>query len=129
NTVVVNNKRQKHSTCRIGFIVKLVVLLIISFIIYQNWLWLTVAADYLLEDYLKHPTAIIIKERLSDAYKETRKFGLLSLKYAEEFLRSTMTNIEPYAIKFGQYLQKQWAFVLKYIEGPIYDKSIEIAEQ
>ncbi|CAF2905322.1 unnamed protein product [Rotaria sp. Silwood2] len=129
NTVGVNNKRQTHSKFKIGSIFKLLVLLIISFTIYQNWLWLTVAADYLLEDYLKHPTAIIIKERLSDTYKETRKLSLLSLKYGEEFLRSTMTNIEPYAIKFGQYLQKQSAFLLKYIEGPIYDKSIEIAEQ
>ncbi|CAF0734833.1 unnamed protein product [Rotaria sordida] len=129
NTVVVNNKRQTHSKFKIASILKLFVLLIISFFIYQNWLWLTVAADYLLEDYLKHPTAIIIKDRLSDAYEETRKLCLLSLKYGEEYLRSTMTNIEPYAIKFGQYLQKQWAFLLKYIEGPIYDKSIEIAEQ
>ena len=40
-----------------------------------------------------------------------------------------MTNIEPYAVKLGQYLQKQWNVLLKYIEGPVYDKSIEIAEQ
>jgi hypothetical protein len=40
-----------------------------------------------------------------------------------------VTNIEPYAIKLGQHLQKQWNLLLKYIEGPIYDKTIEIAEQ
>jgi hypothetical protein len=136
------------------------VVFILVFTIYSNWLWLTVAADYLLEgigsfvlrkisdlifvDYLKHPTAILIKERLSNGYKETKKLTGLSLKYeyfflkifysylcryGEEFVRSTITNIEPYAIKFGQYLQKQWNILLKYIEGPIYDKTIEIAEQ
>lgn len=62
------------------------------------------AADYLLEgkfliargnvqylsivDYLKHPVAIQVKERLSAATK----------------------NIEPYAIQLGQHLQKQWNF-------------------
>ena len=40
-----------------------------------------------------------------------------------------MTKIEPYAIQFGQYLQKQWSLLLKYIEGPFYDKSVEIVEQ
>jgi hypothetical protein len=40
-----------------------------------------------------------------------------------------MTNIEPYVIKLGQNIQKQWNSLLKYIEGPVYDKSIEIAEQ
>jgi hypothetical protein len=50
-------------------------------------------------------------------------------RYGEEFVRSIMINIEPYAIKLGQYLQKQWNLLLKYIEGPVYDKSIEIAEQ
>jgi hypothetical protein len=50
-------------------------------------------------------------------------------RYAEEYTRTTINNLEPYAIKFGQYLQKQWNLLVKYIEGPVYDKSIEIAEQ
>ena len=58
-------------------------------------------------DYLKHPVAIQVKERLSAATK----------------------NIEPYAVQVGQHLQKQWNFLLKYIEGPVYDTSVEIAEQ
>ncbi|CAF5217301.1 unnamed protein product, partial [Rotaria magnacalcarata] len=78
---------------------------------------------------MKHPTAVVIKERLSNARTETRKLVLLSLKHGEEFLRSTMANIEPYAIQYGQYIQKQWNHLLKHIEGPIYDKSVEIAEQ
>lgn len=57
-------------------------------------------------DYLKHPVAIQMKGRLSAATK----------------------NIEPYAIQLGQYLQKQWNLLLKYIEGPVYDTSVEIAE-
>jgi len=129
NDTVIVNKRQTSSKSRTGSIFKLLILLIVLFTIYSHWLWLTVAADYLLEDYLKHPTAIVIKERLSDAYKETKKFSILSLKYGEEFVRTVMTNIEPYAIKLGQYLQKQWALILKYIEGPVYDKTVEIAEQ
>ncbi|CAF4470690.1 unnamed protein product, partial [Rotaria magnacalcarata] len=55
---------------------------------------------------MKHPTAVVIKERLSNARTETRKLVLLSLKHGEEFLRSTMANIEPYAIQYGQYIQK-----------------------
>jgi hypothetical protein len=40
-----------------------------------------------------------------------------------------MTKVGPYAIKLGQHFRKQWTMLLKYIEGPVYDKSIEIAEQ
>ncbi|CAF3328330.1 unnamed protein product [Rotaria socialis] len=129
NDAVVVNKCKANSQFKISSVLKLLVLLYVSFTIYQNWLWLTVAADYLLEDYMKHPTAVVIKERLSNACIETRKLALLSLKHGEEFLRSTMANIEPYAIQYGQYIQKQWNHLLKHIEGPIYDKSAEIAEQ
>jgi len=110
-------------------ILKLLVLFIIAFTIYSNWLYLTVAADYLLEDYLKHPTVILIKERLSDGFKQTKKLTESFLKYGEEGIRSMVTNIEPYAVKLGQYIQKQWNLLLKYIEGPIADKAIEIVEQ
>lgn len=129
NDKVVVNKRQTTSKSRTGSIFKYLILFVVLFTIYQNWLWLTVAADYLLEDYLKHPTAIVIRERLSDAYVEAQKLTKSSLKHGQEFVRTTMTNIEPYAIKLGQYLQKQWSLLLKYIEGPVYDKSVEIAEQ
>ena len=50
-------------------------------------------------------------------------------RYGENFVHSTITNIQPYVIEFGHYIQKQWTSLQKYIEGPIYDKSIEIAEQ
>lgn len=50
-------------------------------------------------------------------------------RYGEDFFRKTMTDIEPYAVQFGQYLQKQWTLLLKYIEGPVYDKTVEMAEQ
>lgn len=50
-------------------------------------------------------------------------------RHGEEYLRTTLVNLEPYAIKLGQYLQKQWNLILKYIEGPAYDKTIEITEQ
>lgn len=50
-------------------------------------------------------------------------------RHADGYLRTTITNIEPYAVKSGQYIQKQWTLLLKYIEGPIYDKCYEIAEQ
>ncbi|CAF1295956.1 unnamed protein product [Adineta steineri] len=129
NDTVVVNKHQTRSKSRIGSLIKLLIVFSIAYTIYSNWLWLTVAADYLLEDYLKHPTAIIIKEQLSNACAETKKFTLSSVKHGEEFIRSTMINMEPYVIKFGQYLQKQWNLLLTYIEGPIYDKTVEIAEQ
>ncbi|CAF5205038.1 unnamed protein product, partial [Rotaria magnacalcarata] len=79
NDAAVVNKRKTNSQFKISSVLKLLVLLYISFTIYQNWLWLTVAADYLLEDYMKHPTAVVIKERLSNARTETRKLVLLSL--------------------------------------------------
>ncbi|CAF4354407.1 unnamed protein product, partial [Adineta steineri] len=129
NDTVVVNKHQTRSKSRIGSLIKLLIVVSIAYTIYSNWLWLTVAADYLLEDYLKHPTAIIIKEQLSNVCSETKKFTLSSVKHGEEFIRSTMINMEPYVIKFGQYLQKQWNLLLTYIEGPIYDKTVEIAEQ
>jgi hypothetical protein len=129
NDAVVVNKRQIRSKSRVGLIFKIVLLAALAFTIYSNWLWLTVAADYLLEDYLKHPMAIVVKERLSNGYKETKKLTESSLKYAEEYIRTTLINLEPYIIKLGQYIQKQWNSLVKYIEGPIYDKSIEIAEQ
>jgi len=129
NDTITMNKRQTRSKSRVGLFFKLLVFSLLAFTIYSNWLWLTVAADYLLEDYLKHPTAIVIKQRLADGCAETKRLTGLSLKYAEEYTRTTIANVEPYAIQFNKYLQKQWNVLLKYVEGPIYDKSVEIAEQ
>ena len=93
---VVVSKRRTSSGWSIGSVFKLLVLLIVSFAIYSNWLWLTVAVEYLLEgnlwillrheyaasliDYLKHPTAVIIRQSLSDACKEAKKYAELSAK-------------------------------------------------
>jgi len=44
-------------------------------------------------------------------------------------MRTTLVNLEPHVIKFGQTIQIQWNILLKYVEGPVYDKTIEIAEQ
>ncbi|CAF1021461.1 unnamed protein product, partial [Adineta ricciae] len=129
NDSVFVSKRKMRSKSRSGLIFKLLVFLSLAYVIYSNWLWLTVAADYLLEDYLKHPTAIVIKERLSDACKETKKLIATSTTAGEQYIRSSLTKMEPYIIQFGHYLQKQWTLLLKYIEGPVYDKSIELAEQ
>jgi hypothetical protein len=49
NDTIVVTKRQTRSKSKIGLIFKLLVLLVLAFTIYSNWLWLTVAADYLLE--------------------------------------------------------------------------------
>ncbi|UJR27775.1 hypothetical protein I4U23_009047 [Adineta vaga] len=129
NDTVVVKKRQTRSKSRIGSILKFLIFLFFAYTIYSNWLWLTVATDYLLEDYMKHPTAIVIKEHLSNACRETKKLTTSSIKQGEEFLRTSLIKMEPYIIQFGQYIQKQWTLLLKYIEGPVYDKSIEIAEQ
>jgi len=129
NDTVIVNQRPTRSKSRVGSVFKLLVFALLAFTIYSNWLWLTVAADYLLEDYLKHPTAILIKERLAHGYVETKRLTEVLLKHGEEYTRTTITNLKPYAIQFGQYLEKQCNFLLKYIEGPVYDKSVEIAEQ
>lgn len=63
--------------------------------------------QWILLDYLKHPIAVKIRGRLSESVK----------------------SIEPHAVQLGQYLQKQGNLLLKYIEGPVYDKTVEMAEQ
>lgn len=47
----------------------------------------------------------------------------------EAYARSTLTKLEPIVIQLGQDLKKRWFLLMKYIEGPVYDKSIEVAEQ
>jgi len=46
---IIVNPRKKRSKSRIGSIFKLIVLFSLGFLIYSNWLWLTVATEYFLE--------------------------------------------------------------------------------
>jgi hypothetical protein len=128
DTIVVN-RRKSRSTSKSGSLFKLIVLLAFSMSIYYYWTWLSVAVAYLFEDVLKHPTVISIQQKLFVWYEQARKTCAPTLKLGEEYLRSGVAQIEPYAIKVGQHLQQQWALLLKYVEGPVYDKTIEIAEQ
>ena len=50
-------------------------------------------------------------------------------RYVERYTRDAVTKIEPIAIEFAQYVRQQWTLLLKYIEGPVYAKTIEITEQ
>lgn len=125
----VGKKRRRQSKSKLGAVFQLFLILAVSLIIYQNWLWLTVAADYLTEDYQKHPTVLLVTKHLSNGFHEGKRLTELSIKYADEYARLTMRTLEPYAIQSSKYIQKQWNVILKYIEGPVYDKSVEIAEQ
>ena len=69
--------------------------------------------------------------RLSEAKKinDPQNGRFPAFRLANDYARLTVQTLEPYAIQSGKYIQKQWNLLLKYIEGPVYDKSVEIAEQ
>lgn len=129
NETNVGKKRRRQSKSKLWAVFQLICILAVTLIVYQNWLWLTVAADYLFEDYQNHPTVIVVKKQIANGFHEGKRLTELSIKYADQYTRSTIKTIEPYAIQSSKYVQKQWNFVLKYIEGPIYDKTVEIAEE
>ena len=69
---------------------------------------------------------IITEVSVSDA---SRSIWRRICRNGEAYARSTITKLEPYAVQLGQDFRKRWFLLLKYIEGPVYDKTVEVAEQ